>query len=293
MSDSAPPQLTEHLNAPVAAPPGSPRYFAWLYSTGALRTALHTLFAIEQEIRSGLRAGMEHHVAHVRLEWWQAECERFASGHPLHPLTRSLATQLGKSPSGDLSGLVDTARWDLAGATFETREEIEGYCERWASAVVETATSCVTIGDRQHLGVLGQALGKVLREMELLSALDHEAQSGRLRLPLQELEQANIDPASLAKPPWSDALSHLVRERHRALRAQLASSAGSLPAAVQPQLSGLLVWATLASQQSRRAERALPNALPPRHTVAFADAWSGWRAARHALKGSYQSDDVR
>lgn len=292
MSRSVPPQSTEHLNAPVAAASGSPRYFAWLYATPALRTALHTLFAIESEIRSGLRPGLEHQVAHVRLEWWQAECDRFAAGNPLHPLTRALAAQLN-APSRDLRGLVDTAAWDLARATFGTRKEIDGYCERWATAVVGIAVKCATNPSAQDIGTFGRPLGKALREIELLTALGDEAQHGRLRLPLDELEQAGIDPASLAKSPWPEELSHLVRERHQALRAQIASATAAVPAPMQPQLSGLLVWATLASHQSQRAERALPHSLQPHNTVAFIDAWSGWRAARHALKSRYRTRHPR
>src|SRR5688572_9851210 len=123
--------------------------------------ALHTLFAIEQEIRSGLRPGLEHQVAHVRLEWWHEECERFDAGAAMHPLTRALATQLQDSPRGDLRGLVDTARWDLAGATFGTQKEIDAYCERWATAVVVTAVRA-TNQAADAADAFGRRLGKAL-----------------------------------------------------------------------------------------------------------------------------------
>jgi phytoene/squalene synthetase len=123
------------------------RYLAWLYSPEAQQPVLAKLCEIESEIAGSLRPGIDHHVAHARLQWWQEECERCAQGRPVHPLTRDLVKEYGAaatqqpSPLAGLSGFVDTAVWDLAGATFETRKELAAYCERWAAAMFETAAA--------------------------------------------------------------------------------------------------------------------------------------------------------
>ena len=123
------------------------RYLAWLYSPEAQQPVLAKLCEIESEIAGSLRPGIDHHVAHARLQWWQEECERCAQGRPVHPLTRDLVKAYGAaaarqpSPLAGLSGFVDTAVWDLAGATFETRKELTAYCERWAAAMFETAAA--------------------------------------------------------------------------------------------------------------------------------------------------------
>ena len=125
------------------------RYLAWLYSPEAQQPVLAKLCEIESEIASSLRPGIDHHVAHARLQWWQEECERCAQGRPVHPLTRELVKAYGApaagqpSPLAGLSGFVDTAVWDLAGATFETRKELTAYCERWAAAMFEVAAASV------------------------------------------------------------------------------------------------------------------------------------------------------
>src|SRR5882724_5834442 len=73
------------------APEGhSARYFALLYSPAPQRLVLDALFGIEREIFESLRPGLDHHVAHSRLQWWREECERTAAGRPVHPLTRAL-----------------------------------------------------------------------------------------------------------------------------------------------------------------------------------------------------------
>jgi hypothetical protein len=68
----------------------STRYFAQLYSPASQHVVLEALFGIEHEVSESLRPGIDHQVAHSRLQWWREECERTADGHPVHPLTRTL-----------------------------------------------------------------------------------------------------------------------------------------------------------------------------------------------------------
>ncbi len=267
---------------------GSPRYWAWLYSPPRLRAVLDPLLGIEAEIRAALRPGLDHQIAHVRLEWWREECTRYASGSPAHPLMRALSAAYGAAADGavargraapdtarpDPRGLVDTATWDLAAATFATRAELAGYCDRWASAVTLIAA--------QGAAQFGRSLGRALAETELLAALAADAKLGRLRLPVDELGQAQVEPSALAHPPWPEPLCALLRSRQRASRAALAASVAELPAALQPSLRGLLVWAALAYRESLRAERALPHPWQADRASRLAYAWIAWRAARHA-----------
>jgi len=266
-------------------PESSTRALAWLYSPAAQRAPLATLCAIELEIGASLRRGLDHQVAHTRLAWWAEECARCALGRPLHPLTRELTALLapaGAAPVGGLDGLVDAAVWDLASAPFETRRELSGYCERWSGAMIEPLA-------RQAApavpGEQARMLGAKLRELELLVALAPDARSGRLRLPLEELDRAQIPPESLAQPPFASALVSLLRERHRELRTALAASVNALPCAAQAPLRGLIVWAAIACAQSVRAQARLPRASLTRDHHAPLDGWRAWRAARRAQTG--------
>ncbi len=256
---------------------GSPRFWAWLYSPPRPRAVLEALLGIETEIRAALRPGLDHHVAHVRLEWWREECARYAAGSPAHPLTRALlAARDAARSASDLEGLVDAAAWDLAAATFASRTELEGYCDRRAS----TVTAIAAEGAVQAR--FGRSLGRALAEIELLADLAPDARLGRLRLPLDELEQAGVEPSELARPPWPAALCALLRSRQRAAREALAASVATLPPALQPSLRGLIVWAAAAHRVSLRAERALPSPWQPSRASRLADAWLSWRAARRA-----------
>jgi phytoene synthase len=268
------------------------RYLAWLYSPVPQQPVFAKLCEIESEIAGSLRPGIDHHVAHARLQWWREECERCAQGRPVHPLTRELVKAYGTVPGGQpsplagISGVVDTAVWDLAGATFETRKELTAYCDRWAAAMFETAAGQGAAGEAPGDGSRWRVLGAAVREIELLADLAREAHVGRLRVPLDELERAGLEVKSLAKPPWPAPLVTLVRERHEALRATLGECLAALGREQQREFRGLLVWVALTWKQSARAQRALPNTISPRRYHAFADGWLAWRAARRAAAGN-------
>jgi phytoene/squalene synthetase len=363
----------------------SARYFALLYSPASQHIVLETLFGIEREVSESLRPGIDHQVAHSRLQWWREECERAVDGHPLHPLTRSLldAVKSQSATAGPLldglSGFVDVAVWDLAGATFESRRELTAYCERWAAAMIEplaavgiraidanavgpqargvatasaadaeapaaaasrsarartadteahdaepgaravagadavgtgavgtgavvgadavgtgaVGTGAVVGADAVETGAVGtdaartnwRSMGAAMREVELLCDLAREAHYGRLRLPLDELDRAKVDPGTLAKPPWPDAVTEILRARHRSLRGEIARTLANVDSKYQPAIRGLLVWAALVWRLSQRAERALPDRLRPGRFDAISDAWFAWRIARKATMG--------
>src|SRR5258705_1393859 len=79
---------------PLTPESHSARCFALLYSPAPQRLALEALFGIEREVLESLRPGVDHHVAHSRLQWWREECERAAGGRAVHPLTRALVDAL-------------------------------------------------------------------------------------------------------------------------------------------------------------------------------------------------------
>jgi len=261
------------------------RRLAWLYSCASQRRALEVLTALEREIGASLRPGVDHQVAHARLDWWREECERTAHGRPGHPLTRELSAlfaPLGVQPLAELAGLVDTAAWDLSRATFGRRQELTAYCERWSDAVI---ASLMRLAVPDSGVVQARAIGVRLREIELLLALASDARAGRLRLPLDELERARVLPESLSRPPWPASLADLLHDRHRELRAALAEAVETLALPVRRPLRGLIVWATLTCTASVRAEKRLPQASSARDHHAPLDGWRAWRAARHVERG--------
>ena len=267
--------------------PGPIRALVWLYSRDTQRAVLTALTGIEAEVAASLAPGLEHAVAHARLAWWREECARAAAGTAAHPLTQQLQalfTGEARSALRGLAGFVDAATWDLASATFETRRELDAYCERWSAALVEPfATFALKDSGRADV----RSFGRALREIELLCALVSDGRVGRVRIALADLEAAQLRPEQLAQAPWPAEVSAFVRTQHRRARAELARCANALPPADQPPLRALLVWATLARERSRRFVAALPQATPTGDHHAPLDGWRAWRAARRADSASF------
>jgi phytoene synthase len=205
------------------------RQLASLYSSPAERPTLEALFSLESEISASLQSGLDHNVAHVRLQWWREELERLAKGIPAHPLTRILLSEFADRPADALTGLsgfVDVAVWDLAAATFETRRELTAYCERWAAAMMVPAAAHASGQPNEARSWL--TVGAAVHELEMLANLAVEARAGRIRLPLDELERAGVEPESLSVSPAAPPLAALIGERHRALRSILSDSVGQM-----------------------------------------------------------------
>ncbi len=265
----------------------SGRFLASLYSPPSERPVLDALFGVESEIAASLQGGLDHNVAHIRLQWWREECERVAKGNPAHPLTRALLAEFAAGTAVEgLAGFVDVAVWDLAAATFATRRELTAYCERWATAMIMPAVAHAV--PDLHDSRPWLAIGSAVHEIELLSQLASEARAGRLRLPLDELDRIGVDTGSLTRLPWSAPLAALLGERHAALRSILSDSVAQVEGAAQAALRGLLVWADTAWRRSRQAHRALPDCLPEQRVDGLAGTWHAWRAARRAMTGRYR-----
>lgn len=261
-------------------PSASARYLAWLYSPAPQQMFVQALLALEREIADLLRPGREHHISHVRLEWWQGECERYANGSPVHPITKALAESC--TARMRIEGFLAAATWDLAAATFQTRNELEAYCDCWGAAMTASLATCA--GSRSI--EVARKLGGAMREIELIGDLAHDARVGRIRLPLDEL--GDLEPRVIASPPWPSDLAERLAERLAVLDATIAEHVRTLPPEEQAPLRGLLVWAALAQSQARRMRRDLPQVVRAGRKDVLAEGWRAWRAARAAGRGRLQ-----
>ncbi|HEY6451492.1 MAG TPA: hypothetical protein VIX87_02715 [Steroidobacteraceae bacterium] len=109
MSSAAP--MPARATPPMPAP-GSAPYFALLYAPHRLRAALARLLGLADEIGVGAARGLDHAVAHARLEWWRYEAAQYALGQAQHPWLR--AADAGDEARLDLLALVEAAALDLA-----------------------------------------------------------------------------------------------------------------------------------------------------------------------------------
>lgn len=280
--------MTESPAAPVRA-------FVLRFAPEALRPTAAALFDVEHELAATARDGIDHSVAHARLEWWQEELERLAVSTPRHPATRSLAAAAaaaGRSPP-DLRPLVDATRIDIARVAFLDRAELDAYLGHWGSSVFRTLALAGVAGDdaltadaERHAAVAGPAL----REIELLAAVTRHALAGRVFVPLGDPPAPH---APWTREPLAPAETAHLRSRLAALRDTLRSASAGLPARARSALAAPLVWSALALHTAAACASALPGIPQPDRFDPMRRNFLAWRAAVAATRGRLPSGLIR
>jgi 15-cis-phytoene synthase len=264
-----------------AAPPGSARYWSWLFSAPDSREPLLGIYALLAEWQALMDPATESAVAHLKLAWWEEEMQRLTAGSPVHPVSRYLA----EGPRGNatdfapLKSTVRAAAAHVAGAPIERSEELTAHSTALLAGPLMVAA-------RLAGGCTPETEAGVRRCVATLAAAEYlkraiadyrrEARVGRVSFPVDELLAAKIEDADLcADQPPLRLQSYLDEVRRRA--AQFFATAGeALPRAERAPLRHLLVLAALGVKHlNGRAALREP-------AFRLQDLYLAWTTARRA-----------
>lgn len=271
------------MTSEPGAPPGSLRYFAVLFAPPARRPVLDALYGFEAEIRATVET-VSHEAAHARLQWWRAEIDRLVAGRATHPVAIALQP-LRENRNVDVSLLHETlagADLDLARITYRNWQELEAYCYR-AAAALQTVAAAVLAGDRtlsEAERTFARQLGSAVRQAEMIRDLRRDLRIGRLYLPLDALDTAGLDLASLQQSPPPPALEPLVESWRERAAAALTALPGLLPEREQrsAQRPGLVLGA-LHEKLLAQTARATPESMARAELGPVTRLWTAWRTA--------------
>lgn len=266
-------------------PPGSLRYFAVLYAPEAARPVLQALYAFEAELHDTVRT-TSHDVAHTRLQYWRGEVDRLVGGRPEHPVTRALLPL--RESGADVSLLHEVlvaADFDVARVTLNDDAELSALAFR-ASGSLQTLAATASRGSPQLSASekdFARRLGAAVVQVEWLRDLRGDITAGRLRLPLDALEQASIEPAALLADPMPPGLETLLEQRKARIATELHALQSLLAREERSiQRQGLVLGELhrkLLDRIDHRTEVARTRAEVP----AWSRFWTAWRSAlRHA-----------
>ncbi|HEY5808332.1 MAG TPA: squalene/phytoene synthase family protein [Povalibacter sp.] len=268
-----------------AAPAGSMRYFALLYTPPELRDAVMALYVIDAEIRESAQSA-NHDVAHTRLQWWRQEIDRLVNNNAQHPAARILQSIDGVDCKryAKLHELIAAADMDLARMTYLNAQELRAYASRSGGMVQELIAQLLTPGTlADSVRLAANRIGTGIRQAEMLRDLRQDAQDGRLYLPLDELEQASLAIEHLRAREISPALQTVLSRFRTATSADLEWRKAELAPASRAYLRPLFVLAALHRRLLDRIARSGYAVATQRIELGpIEKPWVAWRAARKA-----------
>jgi 15-cis-phytoene synthase len=268
-----------------AAPPGSLRYFALLYTPAEQRDAIAALFVIDNELRESA-IGANHDVAHTRLQWWRAEIDRLVNADPQHPATRLIHSRHhgGRSSLTKLHEIVAAADMDLARMTYLNQQELRAYCARSSGALLElmAAQLSTSLEENESARSAITKLGIGIRQTEIVRDLRQDAHDGRVYLPLDEMERLAIAHEQLNERETSPSVRELLKVLQQDAREHL-----SKPAVNEPLREALRpIWVLTALHRRLLDRIAARNydVAPERIELGpLEKPWVAWRAARRGI----------
>lgn len=268
-----------------AAPPGSPHWYALLFTPADRREAVAALLELRADIRDAARRPSEPAVARARLEWWRAELAGFGRGREQHPATRLLsrASPQGAVQAEYLLELVDAAETELAEMPCRNYAELSLYCYRSSGVWHEMLAGLLGLAESTNERVVrrhAQRLGTGIRLVEIIAGLQQDLAAGRRLLPRDWIEETGANEQLAAGQRMDVALATCLDRLAGEARLALDEAESLLPPVERPrQRTGLV----LAALHRRRLAKLHAKDFDPRTLPGNLDnLWTAWRAARRA-----------
>ena len=261
-----------------AVPPGTARYWSWLFAAAEARPPLLGIYALGAEWQALMNPATETGVAHLKLAWWREEMQRLAAGSAGHPISSYLAG-LPRAASADFTPLlaaVNAAAEQVGGVPLERGADLEPQSQAlWGGPLALASRLAADVPDEAALGHCTAALAAAGYLSRAIRGYRREARIGRVPFAVDELMAAGIGNEDLiADPPPPHLQNYLDGLRSRAVR-YFESAAQSLPQAHRRAHRHLLVLAALglAHLNSRAA---------PQERRRLKDMLLAWTTARRA-----------
>jgi 15-cis-phytoene synthase len=261
-----------------AIPPGSVRYWSWLFAASPARAPLLGIYALLAEWNALMDPATEHSAARIKLEWWREEIRRLAAGAPVHPIGAYLAS-LPRADEVDFAPLalsIDAAVAETSGAPLERGLDLAPHA--WAlRAHPLMVVSRLATADPGEAGLEQCTQALAVADFLSRSTRDYrrEARAGRVPFAVDELLAAGIDNSDLCADQPSAPLEHYLQQLRARAAQDYGIAAQTLPGADRSRQRHLLVLAALGLKHLNRRARS-------REFSAVQDMLLAWSTARGA-----------
>ena len=188
---------------------------------------------------------------------WREEVGRlFGGGAPLTPQGQNLAPvvaafSLSRQPFDDL---VDGVEMDLRHKTYQTFDELSGYCRRVASAV---GLMCIEIFGARDSRSRDYAfnLGLALQLTNIIRDVAVDLKNGRVYLPQEDLARFGVSEADLRAGVVTPAMRNLLAHQCQRARQFYTAAAQAMPHAEAARLIAAEIMGGIYFEILQRIER--------------------------------------
>ena len=273
--------MPEQVRQKLASAPLDFR-LAVLFSPAASRDALTALLAIYFEIREIIIECRDPGVAEVKLRWWEQEIDALYADQPRHPLTQALSpfkTALTgrRTPFMDL---IDGARVDVTGGTFQSFEDLKRYCYRHSGALAELSAALAGASTSEAL-MSARLLGNSYRLAAITTSGPRLALRGRVYFAAEDLRFHGVDQHIDGQQHSDSGLRALLADYAQRARQTFEEAAAGAPVHERRALAPWLILNRLALKRLQKFQQrgfspdTEPVELPP-----LAALFAAWRAAQ-------------
>jgi 15-cis-phytoene synthase len=268
-----------------AAPPGSPLWYALLFTPEPRREALTALLELHASVLESARQPSDPGVALARLRWWRVELAGFGQGREQHPATRVLraAEPAGVVQAEYLLEFVDAAETELQEAPCRNYAELALYCYRSGGVLHEMLAGLMGLSDpgrERDVRRYAQRLGTGVRLVEIITEFASDLAAGRRLLPRDWIAETGASEQLGTNGEVDAALAACLDRLAGEARLALDEAEALLPPAERPRQRPGLVLAALHRRHLAKLHGA--NFNPRARPGNLANLWTAWRAARRS-----------
>lgn len=157
------------------------------------RNAMTALYAFCREVDDVVDECTDFNVAQTKLNWWKSEIQNLYDNKPQHPVGKALQPVIKQYNlvQEHFLEIIDGMEMDLKFNRYEDFKQLQLYCYRVASVVGLLSAQIFGFNNRSTLK-FAHDLGMAFQLTNIIRDVGEDARRGRIYLPLDELEKANV-----------------------------------------------------------------------------------------------------
>lgn len=256
---------------------GSSLYYAIRFAPVQHREALTLTAGLYRQIRSVPLVCAEPAVARVKIDWWQDELARAASGKGEHPLTQDLDRKYLIDPG--FNQLIEAVREEINTPVMATESALERRTGAIGSTLCRLLASACS-ADRQELAC-AEAIGRFIHTVEIIRHLGGDLRRGVCLLPAPLLQQHDLSPSGLLGLTETTALEALLEALVEDAMGQCTNALARLSSPPHPALTSPLGLASIASALVDQLRKERYQVIDHRISLTpLVKLWRCWRSQR-------------